>query len=545
MIATDQRRADTSAPSGTASKSWPRFLLPSVRDLVFLVAFWALLIGPLSNRPLADADIGWHIRTGEQILATHFVPRVDSFSSTMQGQPWFAWEWLYDTLLGVVYGSMGLNGVVWLAALLMSTAFAVLFWQMLARGTGLPVALLLWLLVLGASSIHVFARPHIVSWLFTLLWFVALERWEQGSAPLWLRWFFPLSMLLWVNLHGGWLLGMTLLAIYALAAFVESLRGPDAIARILSAHRARAMSWTFVASAVATVVNPYDVRLHAHIYRYLSDPYLMNRIAEFRSPDFHGWGQRCFVVILVLVLIAATGNRAAGNRVKMRVSHWLVVVFSAWAGVYAVRNLPVSAMLLALIVGPHLRESLAGLAERPGAWGPVQRGAAWLSGFAARAGTQELQLRGHLWPVLGVIAALAICLNGGRVGSQLLIQKEFDTTHLPVGAVDYLERERSAEPVFGPDQWGGYLIYRLYPRRKVVIDDRHDLYGSARFREYLILMQGEPGWKEVLEKWRIQAVVLPTGSTLANLLKQIPQQWQTVYQDNAAVIMKRQSEGDL
>jgi hypothetical protein len=440
----------------------------------------------------------------------------------------------------VVYGSMGVNGVVWLAALLMSTAFAVLFWQVLVRGTGLPAALLLWLLMLGASSIHVFARPHIVSWLFTLLWFVALERWEQGSAPAWLRWFFPVSMLLWVNLHAGWLLGMTLLAIYALAAFVESLRGSDAIARILSAHRARAMAWTFLASAVATVVNPYDVRLHAHIYRYLSDPYLMNRIAEFRSPDFHGWGQRCFVVILVLVLITAAGNRG-----KMRVSHWLVVVLSAWAGVYAVRNLPVSAMLLVLIAGPVLWESVAGLAEDPGAWGPVRRGAAWLSGFAARAGTQELQLRGHLWPALGVIVALAICLNGGRVVSRRVIQKEFDATRLPASAVDYLERERSAEPVFGPDQWGGYLIYRLYPRRKVVIDDRHDLYGSARFREYLILMQGEPGWKDVLENWQIRTVVLPTGSTLANLLKQIPRQWQTVYQDNAAVLMKRQSEGDL
>jgi hypothetical protein len=551
MIATDQRRADTSALSATANKGWARFLLPSVRDLVFLVSFWALLIGPLSSRPLADADIGWHIRTGEQILATHSVPRVDSFSSTMQGQPWFAWEWLYDTLLGVVHESMGLNGVVWLGALLMSTAFAVLFWQLLARGTGLPVALLLWLLVLGASSIHVFARPHIVSWLFTLLWFVALERWEQGNAPPWLRWeqgnappwlrwFFPVSMLLWVNLHGGWLLGMALLAIYMVAAFVESLRGSDAIARILSAHRARSMAWTFVASAVATVVNPYDVRLHAHIYRYLSDPYLVNRIAEFRSPDFHGWGQRCFVVILVLVLIAFAGNRG-----KMRVSHWLVVVLSAWIGVYAVRNLPVSAMLLTLIAGPLLWESVAGLAERPGAWGTLRRGAGRLTGFAARAGTQELQLRGHLWPLLGVIAVLAICLNGGRVGSQRVIQKEFDATRLPASAVDYLEREGSAQPVFGPDQWGGYLIYRLYQRRKVVIDDRHDLYGSARFREYLILMQGEPGWKDVLEKWQIRTVVLPPGSTLANLLKQIPQQWQTVYQDNAAVIMKRQSEGDL
>src|SRR5256885_13743586 len=178
MTATDPKSVDRVAPSSTASKSWQRFLLPSVRDLIFLLAFWALLIGPLSNRPLADADIGWHIRNGEMILATHSVPQVDSFSSTMHGQPWFAWEWLYDALLGVVHRSMGLNGVVWLAALVMATTFAILFGQLLARGTGLPVAMGLWLLVLGAASIHVFARPHIVSWLFTLLWFVALERWE-------------------------------------------------------------------------------------------------------------------------------------------------------------------------------------------------------------------------------------------------------------------------------------------------------------------------------------------------------------------------------
>src|SRR5207253_11485883 len=128
--------------------------------------------------------------------------------------------------------------------------------------------------------------------------------------------------------------------------FVESFRGPDAIARIQSAHRARAMGWTFAASAAATIVNPYDVRLHVHIYRYLSDPYLMNRIAEFRSPDFHGWGQRCFALILVLMLIAAAGDHS-----RMRVSHWLIVVFSGWMGLYAARNLPISAMLMALMAG--------------------------------------------------------------------------------------------------------------------------------------------------------------------------------------------------
>src|SRR6266436_7840573 len=108
-----------------------RFLLPSVRDIIFIFLFWSLLAGPLSNRPLADADIGWHIRTGELILATHSLPRVDPFSSTMQGQPWFAWEWLYDLVLGILYRLCGLNGVVWLCALLVAGVFALLLLQLL------------------------------------------------------------------------------------------------------------------------------------------------------------------------------------------------------------------------------------------------------------------------------------------------------------------------------------------------------------------------------------------------------------------------------
>lgn len=537
MTLGNQERADAAqAPNVPASPCWERFFLPSIRDLLFLIAFWALLAGPLSNRPLADSDIGWHIRAGEQIVATHSVPRADSFSSTMQGQPWFAWEWLYDALLGVVHNAMGLNGVVSLAALLMATTFALVFRQLLARGTGLPVAIVMWVLVLGAASIHMFARPHIVSWLFTLVWFIALERWEQGSTPSWLRWLFPLSMLLWVNLHGGWLLGLVLLAIYIAAALVEGWREPDAFLRIRHSQRARAIAWTLVASAIATFVNPYGWRLHEHIYRYLGDRYLMDKIAEFRSPDFHGWGQRCFVVILVLVLIAA-----AGSRQRMRLSHWLVVLFAAWSGVYAVRNLPVSAMLLALIAGPMLWEGVAGLGEKTLAWGLVRRSAVWLSEFSQRSSAQEFRLRGHLWPVLGVIAALTICLHGGRLGSQAVIHHEFDGEHFPSHALEYLAREGNSDPIFGPDQWGGYFIYSLYPKRLVMIDDRHDLYGSDRFRDYLVLIQAEPGWKDVLKKWPIKTFVLPADSTLANLLGQLPDEWTRVYEDKGAVVIEKRA----
>ena len=550
-----------------------RFLLPSVRDIIFIFLFWSVLAGPLSNRPLADADIGWHIRTGERILATHALPRTDPFSSTMQGQPWFAWEWLYDILLGILHQACGLNGVVWLCALLVAAIFATLLSQLLRRGTGLPLAVVLMLLAEAAATIHLYARPHIVSWVFSLLWFVVLERWERwdkwgqgerGSLPPWIRWFFPASMLLWVNVHGGWIFGLALLGIYPLAAFVESVRGrwvPHSFAffanewvAIRAAHRARAMAAAWVASAVATLVNPYGWRLHAHIYRYLGDRYLMNRIDEFKSPDFHGWAERSFAIILMLVLVAFAGNRFSDERRKLRLSHLLVVLLAVYAGFYSSRNLPVSSTLLVLVAGPILWENLAALAGKPGAWQWVRNGAARISNFSDRMGAQEMELRGHLWPVVSVVLAFAICLQGGWLGSQRLIHAQFDPKKMPAAAVNFLQNEvvgkqSGAEPVFSIDAWGGYLIYRMnpgrmnpgrmYPERKVVVDDRHDLYGSGRIRQYLILTQAEPGWQSVLDQWQIRTALLPADSTLANLLREVPRDWRVAYEDKVAVVFER------
>jgi hypothetical protein len=159
-------------------------------------------------------------------------------------------------------------------------------------------------------------------------------------------------------------------------------------------------------------------------------------------------------------------------------------------------------------------------------------------------GAQEMELRGHLWPVVSVVLAFAICLQGGWLGSRQLIHAQFDPKKVPVAAVNFLQKENVeeppvTEPVFSTDAWGGYLIYRLYPERKVVVDDRHDLYGSGRIRQYLILTQAEPGWRSVLENWKIRTVLLPTDSTLANLLRELPQDWRIAYEDKVAVVFER------
>ena len=193
-------------------------------------------------------------------------------------------------------------------------------------------------------------------------------------------------------------------------------------------------------------------------------------------------------------------------------------------------------MLLVLVIGPLLWESLESLAARPAAWGWIRGGARRIVEFSRRTGAQELSLRGYVWPAVSVIGALAICLHGGWLGSRHLIDTQFDPAKVPAAAVDFLQNEPSNEPIFSTDTWGGYLIYRLYPSRQVVVDDRHDLYGSDRIREVLILMQGEPGWREVLDRWHIQTILLPADSTLANLLHELPQDWRVTYHDQVAVV---------
>ena len=79
----------------------------------------------------------------------------------------------------------------------------------------------------------------------------------------------------------------------------------------------------------------------------------------------------------------------------------------------------------------------------------------------------------------------------------------------------------------------------MYPARKVVVDDRHDLYGSDRIRQYVTLIHAEPGWQNVLKDWQVRTLLLPTDSTLANLLRELPQRWRIAYEDKVAVVFQQ------
>jgi hypothetical protein len=526
---------------------WMQWVIPSVTDLIFTAFLGLLAYTALSVRLLGDAGIGWHIRTGQLILETHTIPRVDSFSSAMNGRPWFAWEWLYDVMVGWLERVGGLNAVVCFAAVIIALTFALVFRLLLRRGTSFAVAVLLVLLAASASMIHFFARPHVVSWLFTVTWFWILESEEQSEGcgiqkRDRLLWIPPALMLVWVNVHGGFLLGFVLLKIYWLSAVWEYFRLSDdrfetAMQKIRTGKRAVQLLLVGLVTWVVTFANPYGWKLHLHIFQYLSSRFLMDHIDEFQSPNFHFVAQKCFAVLLILTFVAFAFK--VRSRLRVRLSEGLIVLFAVYSGLYSARNIPVSSLLLILVIGPRLSRALesfsgkmAGFRSRHGS------SATATPNFFGRMLWIESSLRGHVWPVAAVALTGWIAFHGGALGSWQVMNAHFDTNRFPIAAVDYIAQNK-IQAVFAPDSWGGYFIYRLYPRSKVVIDDRHDFYGEAFLTAYLKTMHVEPGWQDFLNTYAVECVVVPKETALANILRETPA-WQMAYQDNVAVVFIRE-----
>lgn len=524
--------SSTEISRGNQAPTWVRWLLPSAVDLIFIAVLTVLTFTALSVRLLGDAGIGWHIRTGQRILSTHAIPRVDPFSASMAGKPWFAWEWLYDVIVGWLDSVAGLNGVVWLTAFVIAATFGWLFRLLVVRRTNFFFALFLTLLALSASTIHFLARPHVFSWLLTLVWFWILDSTERDALlgihdrSDYRLWLLPILMIVWVNVHGGFLLGFVLLGIFWLAALwivlatkqsqIESIK-----LRLAARNRLRRLTRIGLLCLLAGLVNPYAWRLYQHIYGYLSDSFLMDHIDEFQSPNFHGIAQKCFLALL-LIAVAVLAIRGR----ELRLSNIPIALFAIYAGLTASRNLPISAILLAMIVGPLV--PAIGVCDR----------------FAEEKSAIESGLKRHLWPAIAVVATFGIAIHGGRVVGDQIMNAHFGAKRMPVEAVNYLQEHEVAGPVLAPDYWGGYLIYRLYPRVRVVVDDRHDFYGPEFLKSYVRMIRVEQGWQDFVKDQQPHCILLPRNSALANVLLQT-KGWKVIYTDEPSIAFVKTGNPDL
>jgi len=162
-----------------------------------------------------------------------------------------------------------------------------------------------------------------------------------------------------------------------------------------------------------------------------------------------------------------------------------------------------------------------------------------MHGFGIRMEKLEARFQGHLWLMLVFVLGSWACLHGGRLGSTQFLNAYFDDKRFPVEAAQVIADRDIQEPIFCPDQWGGYLIYRLYPQTKVLVDDRHDLYGDQFLKDYLKIVFVQPGWNKLLDDKHVNWVLVQKNSSLGTILEQTPP-WKLDHEDGTAVLFHRE-----
>ncbi len=505
------------------SHRWARLLLPNLAVcLSSVTVFYCLVLFNAPQQLFRDSDAGWHIRTGERILSTLALPRSDPYSFSRAGQPWLAWEWGSDVAMGAANRLAGLTGVVWLFVL--AIAAVTWLWVRLnwAVGGNFFLAGLFAAPMLSTVNLHWLARPHVFSWLL-LVGFLSYFETAQPRFRVRDGAVIALGSIFWVNIHASFLA----LPVMALVYAVGHLARPLIWNLDSDSERKRAL-WFALAAIIAlaaSVVNPYGLRVHAHVIRYLADGELLDRVAEFQSFNFHANGS---FQILLMTAIAAVGGVLA--LIQKKIAHFLLAALFLGGALRSARGLPIAALLLLPLANGAITEALR---QARGVRPQLRRALQSFLQYSDRLRLLDARLSGLAWTPL-----LALLVLGWLRLPLIAAQTGFPPDQFPVIAAGELASLPPNARLLAPDKYGGYLIYRFDGRLKVFFDGRSDLYGSVFMKDYLRLVEVRPGWREQLEQRGFTHALLPLDYSLVPALEGIG--WRELYRDEVAVVLQRE-----
>ncbi len=463
-----------------------------------------LLFGLLAMtaRNAIDPDLWWHLRTGQWIIDTGHIPRSDPFSFTRAGSPWVSHEWLSEVAFYQVWKHTGDAGLIIFSAIVTTAGFMLLYLRSPGKPQWAAVALVLGAL---AAAPTWGVRPQMFTFVLASMLLWLLERGQE--RPRLLLWIPPL-FLLWLNLHAGFALGPALLVAFGAGIVWEVAVGdtPWQEARLYFLR----IVLVLTACLALVPINPSGAQLYRYPLDVLRSAGMRSFIIEWLPPDFH---QIRYVPLFLiwLALLGALANSRSRPKARVLVPLFLTLL----AALDAVRHIP----LLVLLATPVIAAAF------PGGSSLTQ-----LSGVRSSASARQSRIAFRV-AVLLLMAGFALTRWANLVRNQAGAEAEL----FPAQAVEFLRSHQMPSRLFVYYDWGGYAIWRLYPEYRVFVDGRADLYGDDLLHQFQQTAQLRAGWKQVLDKWPVQAVLVPASGALAQGLL-LDAGWHVEYRDSQAVL---------
>jgi hypothetical protein len=411
-------------------------------------------------------------------------------------------------------------GGVGFATVLLLGAIAVLLYNLVLKACGNDVlSFFVTTLALYGSSIHWLARPHLFSWLFLLAYLHLLPSLQSGSKAAFAA--LPILMVLWVNTHGAFLIGIALLLATAFGNALEALLiTGQSLSPVY--RRERHLLACAALCIAATFVNPYTWRLHRHIFEYLSDAKLLDNIAEFQSISFHYPPALFFELMMLLAAAAAFWYLRAG-----RITPALLSLAWIHLALLSARNIPLFMIIAAPFAACWLQDLLGRLQPTHYIGGVFKT----VSEICEELKPMERMPRAHLLSALAVLLMAGLFATGAKG-----FEGQFNRDSFPIQTIPLVESS-AAKRIFTYDQWADYLIYRLYPRKPSFIDGRSDFFGMpvATIAQHLLSAQYD--WKTQLQRFGVDMVLVKPDAPLCAVLKLSPD-WAMRFDDGKVLVFE-------
>ncbi|HUV28135.1 MAG TPA: hypothetical protein VMW34_12285 [Anaerolineales bacterium] len=468
---------------------------------------------------ISPNDFWWHMAVGREIIATGQIPTVDIYSYTMAGQPYLSYQifWLMDVWLYWWYSLGGAELILFVQSLIITCTYLIitlLCWKK-ARKWGVAAFCLLFAIVLGIYAWSV--RPQAISFLIGALFLYTIHSYRHRPNPLLLA-VFPVGMLVWVNSHGSFPIGLLLVGIWLGDKFWQTY-----LARWRGERKSQR---TFITSGVVLLVatticflNPRGVGIIRYIISMGSNPTVQNTVPEWLPPNITSpIGPFFFAGILFCIVVLVISPR--------RVSFYQLATFVAFTalGLWTTRDVVWFGLVMAPILAVHLSsigDNLPQRRERP----------------------EPSRLTSLVnFGLLNLLLVLAL-LSLPWFRSGIPVRGDYRsliTRDTPTEAVKFLMDEQPEGRVFNDMAFGSYMIWAAQPKYQVFADPRIELFPQDIWDDYQVISQTAPGWEGKLAQYQVRTLILnpQAQGALAEKAAQSGD-WQLIHQDETAQIYQR------
>lgn len=454
--------------------------------------------------PAIDTDLGWHLRYGEYFWQTRKFMTHNQLTLLLQDYQWPNSYTLYQIITFLILKLTGFYGFSSFYSLTFVLAFFILY---LYFKKSLYKTVFSFLLVTPFSW-HVFNlgwRAQVFSFLGLILVFYLLKASKKTPRK---SFFLPPLFFFWVNLHGAFILGLTIYTIFLLIQLIKLLK------KQIHFGYFAILLLNFFLSGFATLINPYKFRVWWEAWHHLKVP-MEKLIAEWVPPRP---STSLFIILnFTLCLLIVSFSKK---------SFWqgflfLCLTIFFYLSLSARRNVPFFLLTSGLIIS-----NSSFLTE-------------W---------EENLNFQGLHKVFIGLIFIWGVFLEFPKTVLANASWENYCESRtsfpFPCEAVEFLKQKQIKGNFYNTYEWGGFFDWQLKDS-KFFVDGRMPAWphpsGKSPYTIYLEILQTRPGWQETLEKYGINYLFIQNNNALDLELKKKPHQypWQEIYRDNKAVIYQK------